>query len=353
MWSTDYVQVPVQDPMVLKSSLKLGVSVNVVGSHNDDDDVSDLEKLGATSPMTPEHKAQEMIRRFVCNLCMLSGRGGAKYVSLRASPPASLRLHKWRCASREIPCEAGGEVPEAFLPEKHAELYDWPYIFVLHDICKLFPGIQAMNHPSFHRLSLVDGNKSENSEIGIIIRSESESSLSDEDSVSLQGKSKQTTLTLTKSRVTISSEAVEEAVEATSSSVSLKAQDSHGDGVQMRTNNRGSGGAASTAMHRCSTVLPGRDSLLPGDVGSMRISRSDTSIADSFVLVSAADVPESDLSGKMRKQEIINKRFQNRLRDGFKWQCQLVFRSKLTMHTAFDRKDNNDPAAITSLAVSK
>lgn len=38
---------------------------------------------------------------------------------------------------------------------------------------------------------------------------------------------------------------------------------------------------------------------------------------------------------------------------GFKWQQQLVFRSKLTMHTAYDRKDNSEPASITSLAVSK
>lgn len=38
---------------------------------------------------------------------------------------------------------------------------------------------------------------------------------------------------------------------------------------------------------------------------------------------------------------------------GFKWEQQLVFRSKLTMHTAYDRKDNSEPASITALAVSK
>lgn len=42
-----------------------------------------------------------------------------------------------------------------------------------------------------------------------------------------------------------------------------------------------------------------------------------------------------------------------RLRSGFRWQKQLVFRSKLTMHTAFERKDNKDPAAITALGISK
>ena len=32
---------------------------------------------------------------------------------------------------------------------------------------------------------------------------------------------------------------------------------------------------------------------------------------------------------------------------------QLVFRAKLTMHTAFERSDNTEPAAVTSLAVAK
>ncbi|XP_010779437.1 WD repeat and FYVE domain-containing protein 3-like [Notothenia coriiceps] len=43
----------------------------------------------------------------------------------------------------------------------------------------------------------------------------------------------------------------------------------------------------------------------------------------------------------------------NQLRTGYRWERQLVFRSKLTMHTAFDRKDNAQPAEITSLAISK
>uniref|UniRef100_A0A8C6TMU2 FYVE-type domain-containing protein n=1 Tax=Neogobius melanostomus TaxID=47308 RepID=A0A8C6TMU2_9GOBI len=43
----------------------------------------------------------------------------------------------------------------------------------------------------------------------------------------------------------------------------------------------------------------------------------------------------------------------NQLRAGYRWERQLVFRSKLTMHTAFDRKDNGHPAEITALAISK
>ncbi|XP_029115173.1 WD repeat and FYVE domain-containing protein 3 isoform X3 [Scleropages formosus] len=42
-----------------------------------------------------------------------------------------------------------------------------------------------------------------------------------------------------------------------------------------------------------------------------------------------------------------------KLRPGYRWERQLVFRSKLTMHTAFDRKDNANPAEITALAMSK
>lgn len=38
---------------------------------------------------------------------------------------------------------------------------------------------------------------------------------------------------------------------------------------------------------------------------------------------------------------------------GYRWERQLVFRSKLTMHTAFDRKDNAHPAEITALGISK
>ena len=39
--------------------------------------------------------------------------------------------------------------------------------------------------------------------------------------------------------------------------------------------------------------------------------------------------------------------------DGYTWARQLIFRAKLTMHTAFERRDNTEPAAVTSLAVSK
>lgn len=97
----------------------------------------------------------------------------------------------------------------------------------------------------------------------------------------------------------------------------------------------------------------------------IRPSKSDTSLTESFVMV------DSDGGGCGGGRKMSNK--QNLLRDGefllkklnfnvtlinflklgFKWQKQLVFRSKLTMHTAYDRKDNSEPASITALAVSK
>ncbi|XP_050299394.1 WD repeat and FYVE domain-containing protein 3 [Anthonomus grandis grandis] len=72
------------------------------------------------------------------------------------------------------------------------------------------------------------------------------------------------------------------------------------------------------------------------DASGLRTSKSDTSLTDSFVIV------ETQKKNPMKT-----------LREGFKWQRQLVFRSKLTMHTAYDRKDNTEPASISALAVSK
>uniref|UniRef100_A0A670KCI7 WD repeat and FYVE domain containing 3 n=1 Tax=Podarcis muralis TaxID=64176 RepID=A0A670KCI7_PODMU len=46
-------------------------------------------------------------------------------------------------------------------------------------------------------------------------------------------------------------------------------------------------------------------------------------------------------------------RHYSKLKPGYRWERQLVFRSKLTMHTAFDRKDNAHPADITALGISK
>ncbi|BFZ02583.1 hypothetical protein BsWGS_05621 [Bradybaena similaris] len=70
-----------------------------------------------------------------------------------------------------------------------------------------------------------------------------------------------------------------------------------------------------------------------GDTAPLEIKRSGTGTEES-----------------MKKYKPLGKHC---LREGFCWQRQLVFRSKLTMHTAFERKDNKEPAAITAIAISK
>ncbi|XP_064458168.1 WD repeat and FYVE domain-containing protein 3-like isoform X2 [Ornithodoros turicata] len=89
----------------------------------------------------------------------------------------------------------------------------------------------------------------------------------------------------------------------------------------------------------------------PDDAKSatLRMSKSENSLTDSFVMITEADVVDADKHAEMRRAGWRR----NVLREGFRWTCQLVFRSKLTMHTAFDRKDNTEPAAVTALAVSK
>ncbi|XP_050525205.1 WD repeat and FYVE domain-containing protein 3 isoform X2 [Daktulosphaira vitifoliae] len=75
----------------------------------------------------------------------------------------------------------------------------------------------------------------------------------------------------------------------------------------------------------------------------LRLSKSETNLIESYVIVDQDDVNQkSNQTGPLHK-----------LRDGFQWQRQLVFRSKLTMHTAYDRKDNAEPASITCISISK
>ncbi|KAK3895111.1 hypothetical protein Pcinc_001157 [Petrolisthes cinctipes] len=84
----------------------------------------------------------------------------------------------------------------------------------------------------------------------------------------------------------------------------------------------------------------------------LQTSKSETSLADSdtFVLISDSEVREAKAGGNDQGKK---KTPRNPLMPGMKWACQLVFRSKLTMHTAYDRRDNTEPASVTALAVSK
>ena len=77
------------------------------------------------------------------------------------------------------------------------------------------------------------------------------------------------------------------------------------------------------------------------ELPKIRTSKSDTSLIDSFIVVNEQDCNKKKLTSAFV------------LKPGFKWKCHFVFRSKLTMHTAFERKDNTEPAAITALAISR
>lgn len=68
-----------------------------------------------------------------------------------------------------------------------------------------------------------------------------------------------------------------------------------------------------------------------------------------FEIVSDTELTQAMDLMKLQQQQ----RPQQLLRDGFVWQKQLVFRSKFTMHTAFERKDNREPAAVTCLSIAK
>ena len=77
-------------------------------------------------------------------------------------------------------------------------------------------------------------------------------------------------------------------------------------------------------------------------VPKIRTSKSDTSIFDSFIIVNENECNRKKLIAENAVLKV-----------NHKWIPQLVFRSKLTMHTAFERNDNIEPAAITALAISK
>ncbi|KAJ8022395.1 WD repeat and FYVE domain-containing protein 3 [Holothuria leucospilota] len=82
----------------------------------------------------------------------------------------------------------------------------------------------------------------------------------------------------------------------------------------------------------------------------MRSSKSSIK-SEEYIIISEQDLKAYDEDQKVQEKRSAAHR--NKLKPGFKWQRQLVFRSKLTMHTAFERKDNPNPAAVTALAISK
>jgi hypothetical protein len=85
-------------------------------------------------------------------------------------------------------------------------------------------------------------------------------------------------------------------------------------------------------------------------------------VASDFVVVSNDEITRNEEIDEADEDESYGnalgscggRRQRRRLQsDGYTWSRQLLFRAKLTMHTAFERPDNIDPAAVTALAVSK
>lgn len=118
-----------------------------------------------------------------------------------------------------------------------------------------------------------------------------------------------------------------------------------------------SGGDGSTDKN-----VSGSGDDIPTSTKGIRPSKSETSITDSFVVIDGEYSKRKHCQNYLREGEFIPPKItlidntikiNFSLKLGFKWQRQLVFRSKLTMHTAYDRKDNTEPASITALAVSK
>ncbi|XP_063360999.1 WD repeat and FYVE domain-containing protein 3 [Cydia amplana] len=78
--------------------------------------------------------------------------------------------------------------------------------------------------------------------------------------------------------------------------------------------------------------------------GGLRTSKSDTSLTDSFVVVSAPASPAPDRA---------KPRLDPESETAIKWQRRLILRGKLTMHTAYERRDNACPASVTAVAAAR
>ncbi|CAG0901428.1 unnamed protein product [Cyprideis torosa] len=87
-----------------------------------------------------------------------------------------------------------------------------------------------------------------------------------------------------------------------------------------------------------------------GAAQTLKNSKSESCLADSH-----ATTADSEILGKEKSSTVkdYHQRRDSKLREGFRWEPRLSFRGKLTMHTAYGRRDNAEPASITALAVSR
>ncbi|CAF0761899.1 unnamed protein product, partial [Didymodactylos carnosus] len=79
------------------------------------------------------------------------------------------------------------------------------------------------------------------------------------------------------------------------------------------------------------------------------ISNPDNS--DNFILVTEKEINEADNVKPIIVANVKTKPDLD-LKEGYKWERHLIFRSKLTMHTAFERKENMNPAPVTAIGIS-
>ncbi|XP_071954048.1 WD repeat and FYVE domain-containing protein 3-like isoform X2 [Antedon mediterranea] len=97
------------------------------------------------------------------------------------------------------------------------------------------------------------------------------------------------------------------------------------------------------------SVTPENENGLNQSRGQSVVNSPTSPVSGDYIIITNREIDEA----KEDKQKNTSAMHRNILKQGFKWQRQLVFRSKLTMHTAFERKDNAQPGQVTSLAISR
>ncbi|CAH0406921.1 unnamed protein product [Chilo suppressalis] len=98
------------------------------------------------------------------------------------------------------------------------------------------------------------------------------------------------------------------------------------------------GSAESNSIETCGQSTEGTSE------GGLRTSKSDTSLTDSFVVLAAPEPAATRPTIKNTTQDT---------ESGTKWVRRVVLRGKLTMHTAYERRDNACPAAVTAVAAAR
>ncbi|XP_068632967.1 WD repeat and FYVE domain-containing protein 3 isoform X2 [Battus philenor] len=93
-----------------------------------------------------------------------------------------------------------------------------------------------------------------------------------------------------------------------------------------------------------STESGSQEACGAGENEGLRPSKSDTSLSDSFVMLSAPASPAPS-----RATHSATPAGEGAAR----WRRRLVLRGKLTMHTAYERRDNACPAAVTAVAAAR